>query len=56
MNFSSYQSCVENSVDFVLISRVVMEFPGITVGGGFSGTAGESSGIVQSKLVNRCWV
>jgi len=27
-----------------LVPPVVMEFPGITVGGGFAGTAGESSG------------
>lgn len=29
---------------FGLLPPVVMEFPGITVGGGFAGTAGESSG------------
>ncbi|KAG6978329.1 Delta(24)-sterol reductase [Fusarium oxysporum f. sp. conglutinans] len=28
---------------FGLISPVVMEFPGITAGGGFAGTSGESS-------------
>jgi len=34
---------VEDTLEFGLIPQVVMEFPGITVGGGFSGTAGESS-------------
>lgn len=29
--------------EFGLVPLVVMEFPGITVGGGFSGTSGESS-------------
>jgi Delta24-sterol reductase len=33
----------EVTLEFGLIPQVVMEFPGITVGGGFSGTAGESS-------------
>lgn len=35
---------VEATLPYGVISPVVMEFPGITVGGGFSGTAGESSG------------
>ena len=34
---------VEATLQHGLIPPVVMEFPGITVGGGFSGTAGESS-------------
>ena len=34
---------VEETQKHGLIPPVVMEFPGITVGGGFSGTAGESS-------------
>lgn len=34
---------VETTLSFGLIPPVVMEFPGITVGGGFSGTSGESS-------------
>lgn len=34
---------VEATMRFGLIPPVVMEFPGITVGGGFSGTSGESS-------------
>ncbi|KAM7191291.1 Ergosterol biosynthesis ERG4/ERG24 family domain containing protein [Naviculisporaceae sp. PSN 640] len=34
---------VEATLPFGLVPPVVMEFPGITVGGGFSGTSGESS-------------
>lgn len=34
---------VENTLAHGLIPPVVMEFPGITAGGGFAGTAGESS-------------
>lgn len=34
---------VEATLPYGLIPPVVMEFPGITVGGGFSGTSGESS-------------
>ncbi len=34
---------VEATLKHGLIAPVVMEFPGITVGGGFSGTSGESS-------------
>jgi hypothetical protein len=34
---------VEATLEHGLIPPVVMEFPGITVGGGFSGTSGESS-------------
>lgn len=34
---------VETTLKHGLIPPVVMEFPGITVGGGFAGTAGESS-------------
>jgi delta24-sterol reductase len=36
-------SLVEATLQHGLLPPVVMEFPGITVGGGFSGTAGESS-------------
>ncbi|TKA43972.1 hypothetical protein B0A49_13282 [Cryomyces minteri] len=36
-------SLVEATLQYGLVPPVVMEFPGITVGGGFSGTAGESS-------------
>ncbi|KAG0650518.1 3-beta-hydroxysterol Delta-24-reductase [Hyphodiscus hymeniophilus] len=36
-------SLVEATLRHGLIPPVVMEFPGITVGGGFAGTAGESS-------------
>ena len=35
---------VDAVTPFGLLPPVVMEFPGITVGGGFAGTAGESSG------------
>lgn len=34
---------VEETLKYGLLPPVVMEFPGITVGGGFAGTAGESS-------------
>ena len=34
---------VESTLEFGLIPPVVMEFPGITAGGGFSGTSAESS-------------
>ena len=34
---------VEATLEYGLIPSVVMEFPGITVGGGYSGTSGESS-------------
>lgn len=34
---------IETTLQHGLIPPVVMEFPGITVGGGFAGTAGESS-------------
>ncbi|KAM0207883.1 hypothetical protein ACHAPQ_007227 [Fusarium lateritium] len=34
---------VEATMTYGLIPPVVMEFPGITAGGGFSGTSGESS-------------
>jgi delta24-sterol reductase len=34
---------VEETLKYGLIPPVVMEFPGITVGGGYAGTAGESS-------------
>jgi len=34
---------VEATIEHGLVPPVVMEFPGITVGGGFAGTSGESS-------------
>lgn len=34
---------VQATIPYGLVPPVVMEFPGITVGGGFSGTSGESS-------------
>ena len=34
---------VETTMKYGLVPPVVMEFPGITVGGGYSGTSGESS-------------
>lgn len=36
-------SLVDATLKHGLIPPVVMEFPGITVGGGFAGTSGESS-------------
>ncbi|KAI8626108.1 FAD binding domain protein [Xylariaceae sp. FL1651] len=39
----SMDKLVEAAMDNGLIPLVVMEFPGITAGGGFSGSAGESS-------------
>ena len=36
-------SLVQSTLKHGLVPLVVMEFPGITVGGGFSGTSGESS-------------
>lgn len=36
-------SLVEGTLQYGLIPPVVMEFPGITVGGGFAGISGESS-------------
>ncbi|KAK5164958.1 uncharacterized protein LTR77_009623 [Saxophila tyrrhenica] len=38
---------VDALTPYGLLPPVVMEFPGITVGGGFSGTAGESSGFKE---------
>ncbi|KAK1081270.1 hypothetical protein LTR33_004828 [Friedmanniomyces endolithicus] len=40
----SMDQLVDATLPYGLVSPVVMEFPGITVGGGFAGTAGESSG------------
>src|SRR5947208_830064 len=34
---------VQATVKYGLIPPIVMEFPGITVGGGYAGTSGESS-------------
>lgn len=39
----SMDRLVEETLKYGLIPPVVMEFPGITVGGGYSGTSGESS-------------
>ena len=36
-------SLVQATLPLGLVPPVIMEFPGITVGGGFAGTAGESS-------------
>ncbi|KAK1809538.1 hypothetical protein LTR12_016100 [Friedmanniomyces endolithicus] len=40
----SMDQLVDATLPYGLVPPVVMEFPGITVGGGFAGTAGESSG------------
>ena len=48
---------VEATLPYGLVPPVVMEFPGITVGGGFAGTAGESSGFKYGffdRIVN--WI
>jgi delta24-sterol reductase len=39
----SMDRLVEGTLEYGLVPPVVMEFPGITVGGGYSGTSGESS-------------
>jgi delta24-sterol reductase len=39
----SMDRLVEETLKYGLVPPVVMEFPGITVGGGYSGTSGESS-------------
>jgi Delta24-sterol reductase len=39
----SMDKLVEATLEHGLIPPVVMEFPGITVGGGYAGSAGESS-------------
>src|SRR5436305_848051 len=39
----SMEKLVETTLHYGLVPPVIMEFPGITVGGGFAGTAGESS-------------
>lgn len=43
-------SLVEATLQHGLIPPVVMEFPGITVGGGFAGTSGESSSFRYGPL------
>lgn len=47
---------VEETIKFSLIPPVVMEFPGITVGGGYAGTSGESSSFKHGffdRTINR---
>ena len=47
---------VEETLKYGLIPPVVMEFPGITVGGGYSGTSGESSSFKHgffNRTINR---
>ena len=47
---------VEETLKYGLIPPVVMEFPGITVGGGYAGTSGESSSFKHGffdRTVNR---
>lgn len=47
---------VESTLEHGLVPPVVMEFPGITVGGGYSGTGGESSSFRYgyfNNIVNR---
>ncbi|KAF2836108.1 hypothetical protein M501DRAFT_997348 [Patellaria atrata CBS 101060] len=48
---------VKATLEYSLVPPVVMEFPGITVGGGFAGTGGESSSFRYgffNKIVN--WI
>jgi FAD/FMN-containing dehydrogenase len=48
---------VEATLQHGLIPPVVMEFPGITVGGGFSGTSGESSSFRYGAFDSTCnWI
>ena len=52
----SMEELVDATLDYDLIPPVVMEFPAITVGGGFAGTAGESSSFrhgLFDKTINR---
>ena len=47
---------VEETMKYGLVPPVVMEFPGITVGGGYAGTSGESSSFKHgffNKTINR---
>ena len=47
---------VEEAMKFNLIPPIVMEFPGITVGGGYAGTSGESSSFKHgffNRTINR---
>lgn len=47
---------VEETMKYGLIPPVVMEFPGITVGGGYAGTSGESSSFKHGffdRIINR---
>ena len=46
---------VEETLKFGLIPPVVMEFPGITVGGGIQGGAGESSSFRHGLFHNICF-
>ena len=48
---------VEKTLKFGLVPPVVMEFPGITVGGGYAGTSGESSSFKHGFFNNTInWV
>jgi FAD/FMN-containing dehydrogenase len=48
---------VEETLKHGLIPPVVMEFPGITAGGGFSGTSGESSSFRHGAFEATCnWI
>ena len=44
---------VESTLKYNLIPPVVMEFPGITAGGGFAGTSGESSSFKYGFLMEQ---
>lgn len=45
---------VEETMKYGLIPPVVMEFPGITVGGGYAGTSGESSSFKYVFCLGSC--
>lgn len=43
---------VEETLKYGLVPPVVMEFPGITVGGGYAGTSGESSSFKYASFLS----
>ena len=48
----SMDALVDETLKYGLVPQVVMEFPGITVGGGFSGSSGESSSFKYGLFEN----
>lgn len=50
---------VEKMLEYGLMLPVIMEFPGITVGGGYAGTSGESRALstafsIRITFMSRC--